>query len=114
MVTRAIFVLLSALAGMALFLRAQDPSREFLLMGLGMGTVAGGLILATVYGRFHYAVDALAGMALAATMVTLAQAVQRRVTSASPQLEANRSKTAGSRGRCETRFPAPYRLYCCP
>jgi hypothetical protein len=37
MVTRAIFVLLSALAGMALFLRAQDPSREFLLMGLGMG-----------------------------------------------------------------------------
>ena len=44
MVTRAIFVLLSALAGMALFLRAQDPSREFLLMGL-----AGGLILAGEY-----------------------------------------------------------------
>ncbi|MGB4896748.1 MAG: PIN/TRAM domain-containing protein, partial [Nitrospira sp.] len=49
MVTRAIFVLLSALAGMALFLRAQDPSREFLLMGLGMGGVAGGLILAGEY-----------------------------------------------------------------
>ena len=49
MVTRAIFVLLSALAGMALFLRAQDPSREFLLMGLGMGAVAGGLILAGEY-----------------------------------------------------------------
>ena len=49
MVIRAIFVLLSALAGMALFLRAQDPSREFLLMGLGMGTVAGGLILAGEY-----------------------------------------------------------------
>ena len=46
MVSRAIFVLLSALAGMALFLRAQDPSREFLLAGLGLGAVAGGLILA--------------------------------------------------------------------
>jgi len=46
MVARAIFVLLSALAGMALFLRAQDPSREFLLIGLAMGAVAGGLILA--------------------------------------------------------------------
>ena len=49
MVVRAIFVLLSALAGMALFLRAQDPSREFLLAGLGMGAVAGGLILAGEY-----------------------------------------------------------------
>ncbi len=49
MVVRAIFVLLSALAGMALFLRAEDPSREFLLMGLGMGGVAGGLILAGEY-----------------------------------------------------------------
>ena len=39
MVVRAIFVLLSALAGMALFLRAQDPSREFLMVGLGMVTV---------------------------------------------------------------------------
>lgn len=49
MVVRAIFVLLSALAGMALFLRARDPSREFLLAGLGMGAVAGGLILAGEY-----------------------------------------------------------------
>ena len=49
MVARAIFVLLSALAGMALFLRAQDPSQGFLLVGLGMGAVAGGLILAGEY-----------------------------------------------------------------
>ena len=51
--------------------------------------VAGGLILATVYGRFHYAVDALAGMALAAVMVALGSAVQGRVTSACPTPGAN-------------------------
>ncbi|MGH7258939.1 MAG: PIN/TRAM domain-containing protein, partial [Nitrospiraceae bacterium] len=46
MVQRAIFVLLSALAGMALFLRAKDASTEFLLTGFGIGAVTGALIIA--------------------------------------------------------------------
>src|SRR5688572_2829919 len=49
MVQRAIFVLLSALAGMALFLRAKDASTEFLLTGLGIGAITGALIVAGEY-----------------------------------------------------------------
>jgi len=49
MVQRAIFVLLSALAGMALFLRAKDASTEFLLTGFGIGAVTGALIIAGEY-----------------------------------------------------------------
>jgi hypothetical protein len=49
MVQRAIFVLLSALAGMALFLRAKDPSKEFLFVGFGIGAVTGTLIVAGEY-----------------------------------------------------------------
>jgi len=63
MVARAIFVLLSALAGMALFLRAQDPSREFLLLGLGMGAVAGGLILAGEYALRRLSFGIIVGAA---------------------------------------------------
>ncbi len=67
MVIRAIFVLLSALAGMALFLRAQDPSREFLLTGFGIGATAGGLILGGEYAlrrlSFGIIVGGAAGLA---------------------------------------------------
>jgi uncharacterized protein YacL len=49
MVARAIFVLLSALAGMALFLRAEEVNGQFLLMGLGIGAATGGLIIASEY-----------------------------------------------------------------
>ncbi len=64
MVARAIFVLLSALAGMALFLRAQDSSREFLLIGLAMGAVAGGLILAGEYALRRLSLGIIVGGAV--------------------------------------------------
>ena len=46
MVSRAIFVLLSALAGMALFLRADGANASFWLYGFGIGAGTGGLIVA--------------------------------------------------------------------
>lgn len=61
MVQRAIFVLLSALAGMALFLRANDPNREFLLYGFGIGAVTGGLILAGEYALRRLSFGIIAG-----------------------------------------------------
>ncbi|MEX5216576.1 MAG: TRAM domain-containing protein [Nitrospira sp.] len=71
MVQRAIFVLLSALAGMALFLRAQDPSREFLLSGFGIGAVTGALIVAGEYAlrRLSFGIIAGGTMGLAAGLV---------------------------------------------
>ncbi|HET6674044.1 MAG TPA: PIN domain-containing protein [Nitrospiraceae bacterium] len=71
MVQRAIFVLLSALAGMALFLRAKDPSREFLLSGFGIGAIAGGLIIAGEYAlrRLSFGVIAGGTVGLAAGLV---------------------------------------------
>ncbi|MGQ0811807.1 MAG: PIN/TRAM domain-containing protein [Nitrospiraceae bacterium] len=49
MVSRAIFVLLSALAGMALFLRGEDVSGPFVLVGFGIGAATGGFIVAAEY-----------------------------------------------------------------
>jgi uncharacterized protein YacL len=49
MVSRAIFVLLSGLAGLALFLRGEDVDGAFLLMGFAMGAAAGGVIVAAEY-----------------------------------------------------------------
>jgi uncharacterized protein YacL len=45
MVRRISFVLLSALAGMALFLRGEEPNGAYLLQGFGIGAATGGLIL---------------------------------------------------------------------
>jgi uncharacterized protein YacL len=58
MVQRAIFVLLSALAGMALFLRAKNASTEFLLTGFGIGAVTGVLIVASEHAlrRFSFGI----------------------------------------------------------
>ena len=71
MVQRAIFVLLSALAGMALFLRAKDPSKEFLFVGLGIGAVTGTLIVAGEYAlrRLSFGIIAGGTMGLAAGLV---------------------------------------------
>ena len=49
MVSRAIFVLLSALAGMALFLRADGASASYWLYGFGIGAATGGLIVGGEY-----------------------------------------------------------------
>jgi uncharacterized protein YacL len=49
MVSRAIFILLSALAGMALFLRAEPDGGSLWLYGFGIGAATGGLIVAGEY-----------------------------------------------------------------
>ncbi len=49
MVSRAIFVLLSALAGMALFVKADGVNVSYLLYGFGIGAATGGLIVAGEY-----------------------------------------------------------------
>ena len=43
-----------------------------------------GLILATVYGQFHYAVDALAGLAVAALVLTVMQTAEARAPHLAP------------------------------
>ena len=40
-------------------------------LAIGLAPIVLGLIVATVYGRFHYAVDAIAGIGLALTVVGL-------------------------------------------
>src|SRR5262244_3547297 len=49
MVSRAIFVLLSALAGMALLLRADGASASYWLYGFGIGAATGGLLVGGEY-----------------------------------------------------------------
>ena len=49
MVSRAIFVLLSGLAGMALFIKAEPANVSFWVYGAGIGAVTGGLIVAGEY-----------------------------------------------------------------
>jgi membrane-associated phospholipid phosphatase len=45
-------------------------------VGLLLMPFTGGLILAVVYGQFHYAVDALAGLVVAALMVGIMQTAE--------------------------------------
>ncbi len=77
MVLRAIFVLLSALAGMALFLRAKDPSTQFLLTGLTIGAVTGALIIAGEYAlrklSFGIIVGGTAGVAAGLVLTGLVE-----------------------------------------
>src|SRR5574341_456657 len=49
MARRIVFVLVSALAGLALFLRGEEPTSYYLLVGLAIGAVTGGLILVGEY-----------------------------------------------------------------
>ncbi len=49
MVSRAIFVLLSALAGMALFNRADEAHALYVVYGMAIGVATSGLILAAEY-----------------------------------------------------------------
>ena len=47
-------------------------SRDEARLAVSAGAHALGLVAATVYGRYHYAVDVLAGLALAIVTVPLA------------------------------------------
>jgi len=77
MVSRAIFILLSALAGMALFLRAENASGAFWLYGFGIGAVTGGLIVAGEYAlrtcSFGIIVGGTAGLAAGLLMTGLVE-----------------------------------------
>lgn len=75
MVSRAIFILLSALAGMVLFLRAENASGAFWLYGFGIGAITGGLIVAGEYAlrtlSFGIIIGATAGLAVGLLMTGL-------------------------------------------
>jgi uncharacterized protein YacL len=77
MVLRAIFVLLSALAGMALFLRADSVSAFYWLYGFGIGAATGGLIVAGEYAlrnlSFGIIVGGTAGLAVGLLLTGLVE-----------------------------------------
>ena len=63
--------------------------------GLALLPFTAGLILAVVYGQFHYAADALAGLMVAAVMIGLMQTAEasepQRVTIGGYGVESSRS-----------------------
>lgn len=77
MVPRAIFILLSGLAGMALFIRAEDAGGLFGLYGFGIGSATGGLIVAAEYGlrtlTFGIIVGGTAGLAVGLVLTGLVE-----------------------------------------
>ncbi len=68
MVPRTIFILLSALAGMALFIRAENAGGLFGLYGFGIGAATGALIVCAEYAlrtlSFAIIVGGTAGLAV--------------------------------------------------
>ncbi len=61
MVSRALFVLLSALAGTALFLRTGEASAYLVLLGLAVGAATGGFIVAGEYALRQVSFGVIAG-----------------------------------------------------
>lgn len=61
MVSRTIFVLLSALAGMALFLRTDELNGQLVLLGLAVGAATGGVIVAGEYALRNVSFGIIAG-----------------------------------------------------
>ncbi len=77
MVPRAIFVLLSALAGMALFVKADGADTSYWLYGFIIGTVTGGLIIAGEYAlhnlSFGIIIGGTAGLAVGLLLTGLVE-----------------------------------------
>lgn len=77
MVWRAIFVLLSAVAGMALFNKLNGAGASDLLYGAGIGATTGGLIVAAEYAlrslSFGSIVGGTAGLAIGLLMTGLVE-----------------------------------------
>lgn len=61
MARRSIFLLLCALAGMAMFLRGEEPSGPILLLGVAVGAAIGGIILAGEYALQRASVAVVIG-----------------------------------------------------
>lgn len=68
MARRLVFVFISGLAGMALFVRSEENQYEFLLMGFAIGAVLSGLVLLAEYAlrksSFGVVVGATTGLAV--------------------------------------------------
>ncbi|HJT21746.1 MAG TPA: PIN domain-containing protein [Nitrospira sp.] len=77
MVSRAIFVLLSALAGMALFIKADGADATYWLYGFVIGAATGGIIIAGEYAlrnlSFGIIVGGTAGLAVGLLMTGLVE-----------------------------------------
>lgn len=77
MVLRAIFVLLSALAGMALFVKADGANASYWLYGFGIGAATGGLIVTGEYAlrnlSFGIIVGGTAGLAVGLLLTGLVE-----------------------------------------
>jgi hypothetical protein len=61
--------------------------RYWRTLGLVLLPFTAGLILAVVYGQFHYAVDALAGLVVAALMLGAMQTAEAEVPQRVPVAE---------------------------
>lgn len=77
MVPRAIFVLLSALAGTALFVKAEGADASYWLYGFVIGSVTGGLIVAGEYAlrnlSFGIIIGGTAGLAVGLLLTGLVE-----------------------------------------
>lgn len=77
MVLRAIFVLLSAFAGMALFVKADGANASYWLYGFGIGGATGGLIVTGEYAlrnlSFGIIVGGTAGLAVGLLLTGLVE-----------------------------------------
>ena len=77
MIPRAIFILLSALTGMALFIRAENSGGLFGLYGLGIGAATGALIVAGEYAlrtlSFGIIVGGTSGLAVGLLLTGLVE-----------------------------------------
>ena len=77
MVSRAIFVLLSALAGMALVYQSGGASASYWMYGFGIGAATGGLIVAGEYAlhnlSFGIIVGGTAGLAAGLVLTGLVE-----------------------------------------
>ena len=83
MVPRAVFILLSALAGMALFIRAEFAGDLFGLYGFGIGAATGALIVASEYAlrtfSFAIIVGGTAGLSVGLLLMGLIEWVGREI-----------------------------------
>ncbi|HEU4684042.1 MAG TPA: PIN domain-containing protein [Nitrospira sp.] len=77
MVPRAIFVLLSALAGMALFIKAEGANASYWAYGFAIGAATGGIIIAGEYAlrnlSFGIIVGGTAGLAVGLLLTGLVE-----------------------------------------
>ena len=108
MVSRAIFVLLSALAGMALFIKADGADASYWMYGFAIGGATGGLIVAGEYALRNLSFGIIVG----GTEWAKIQGVVRGLRKDNPLASTRRHEGAGlkrSLNRHVQVFPVPKR-----